>query len=93
MTIFLLSLLPQIILGRILGDATDEGIDARTSYQFLAAMFGSIIIWPISSTLIVAALYWQSGTIEDVVSINWTELLGTSQFYVALSIIMVWLAK
>ena len=90
--IFLLSLLPQIILGRILGDSTDEGIDARTSYQFLAAMFGSIIIWPISSTLIVAALYWQSGNIEDVVNINWTESLGTSQFNVALSIIMLWLA-
>ena len=25
-----------MILGRVLGDSTDEGIDARTSYQFLA---------------------------------------------------------
>ena len=52
--IFIISLLPQMVLGRVLGDSTDEGIDARTSYQFLAAMFGSIIIWPISSTVIVA---------------------------------------
>ena len=31
---FSLSLLPQMVLGRVLGDSTDEGIDARTSYQF-----------------------------------------------------------
>ena len=90
--IFLISLLPQIILGRVLGDSTDEGIDARTSYQFLAAMFGSIVIWPISSTLIVALFYWQSGTIEDIVNISWIEAFGTSQFSIGLSIFMLWLA-
>ena len=90
--VFLISLLPQIILGRILGDSTDEGIDARTSYQFLAAMFGSILIWPISSTIIVALLYWQAGTIEHAIHINWIEAFGMSQFSMGLSIIMLWLA-
>ena len=37
----------QVALGRILGDSTDEGLDARTSYQFLAAFFGSLLIWPV----------------------------------------------
>ena len=90
--VFLISLLPQIILGRILGDSTDEGIDARTSYQFLAAMFGSILIWPISSTIIVALLYWQAGTIEHAIHINWIEAFGMSQFSMGLSIFMLWLA-
>ena len=90
--VFLSSLLPQIILGRILGDSTDEGIDARTSYQFLAAMFGSILIWPISSTIIVALLYWQAGTIEHAIHINWIEAFGMSQFSMGLSIFMLWLA-
>ena len=43
----------QISLGRFLGDRTDEGLDARTSYQFLAGMFGSLIIWPIMSILTI----------------------------------------
>ena len=90
--IFLISLLPQMILGRVLGDSTDEGIDARTSYQFLAAMFGSIIIWPISSTLIVGLLYWQTGAIEDIIGVNWTELFGLSQFSTIFSVFMLWLA-
>ncbi len=41
----------QISLGRLLGDRTDEGLDARTSYQFLAGMFGSLIMWPIMAIL------------------------------------------
>tara|TARA_B100001287_G_scaffold274044_1_gene278610 strand:- start:3721 stop:4770 length:1050 start_codon:yes stop_codon:yes gene_type:complete len=90
--VFLISLLPQMILGRVLGDSTDEGIDARTSYQFLAAMFGSIIIWPLSSTLMVGILYWQTGTIENILDIRWTEAFGTSELSVALSICMLWLA-
>ena len=32
----------QIALGRILGDKTDEGLDARTSYHMLFGMFGSM---------------------------------------------------
>ena len=89
--IFIISLLPQMVLGRVLGDSTDEGIDARTSYQFLAAMFGSIIIWPISSTVIVALMYWQSGQISELIGIEWFESFGSSSYSVALAIIMTWL--
>ena len=80
-----------MVLGRVLGDSTDEGIDARTSYQFLAAMFGSIIIWPISSTVIVALMYWQSGQISELIGIEWFESFGSSSYSVALAIIMTWL--
>ena len=90
--VFLISLLPQMILGRVLGDSTDEGIDARTSYQFLAAMFGSIIIWPVSSTLMVGLLYWQTGTIENILDIRWTETFGASDISIAVSICMLWFA-
>jgi hypothetical protein len=83
--------LPQIILGRLLGDSTDEGIDARTSYQFLAAMFGSIIIWPISSSIIVALLYWQTGTVAEIIGSDWTEYFGTAVENIALAVVMMWL--
>jgi hypothetical protein len=89
--VFLLSLLPQIALGRILGDSTDEGIDARTSYQFLAAMFGSITIWPISSTIIVALLFWQSSEIDVVFGFDWTTCLGQGSIATWSSIGILWL--
>jgi len=89
--VFLLSLLPQIALGRILGDSTDEGIDARTSYQFLAAMFGSITIWPISSTIIVALLFWQSSEIDAVLGFDWTTSIGEGSAAVWSVIVIAWL--
>ena len=84
-------MLPQIVLGRILGDSTDEGIDARTSYQFLAAMFGSITIWPISSTIIVALLFWQSGEIDAAVGFDWTTVLGQGSMAIWSTIVIAWL--
>ena len=92
MPIFLLALLPQIVLGRVLGDSTDEGIDARTSYQFLAAMFGSIIIWPVSSAIITALLYWQSGFITELIHVDWTIMLGDNSFSRIISCLLIWLA-
>tara|TARA_B100001996_G_scaffold77778_1_gene57396 strand:- start:6710 stop:8341 length:1632 start_codon:yes stop_codon:yes gene_type:complete len=79
--LFLLSLAPQVILGRILGDSTDEGVDARTSYQFLAAMFGSLLIWPIASTIAVIIISLQEARISDIIDYNWTELLGHGTFF------------
>ena len=89
--VFLLSLLPQIALGRVLGDSTDEGIDARTSYQFLAAMFGSITIWPISSAIIVALLFWQSSEVDTIFGFDWTTVLGQGSAAVWSAIVMLWL--
>ena len=36
----------MILIAKILGDNTDEGLDARTTYHFLAAMLGPMIMWP-----------------------------------------------
>ena len=45
--IFLLSTFPQAFLAWWLGDRTDEGIDARTTYHLMAAMFSLPLFWPI----------------------------------------------
>ena len=55
--LFIISGLPQAILGRILGDRTDEGLDARTSYHFSAALFGSVIIWPITAGILLSTFF------------------------------------
>lgn len=36
----------QAFLAWFLGDRTDEGVDARTTYHLLAAMFSPVLIWP-----------------------------------------------
>jgi len=36
---------PQAFFAWYLGDRTDEGIDARTTYHFLAGMFSPILFW------------------------------------------------
>ena len=43
----------MIMAGKILGDKTDEGLDARTTYHLLASMLGPIIIWPIPILIFV----------------------------------------
>ena len=87
--LFLLSLGFQLLMGRLLGDSTDEGLDARTSYQFLAAMFGSMIIWPIASLLLVGVLMWQSTSIESLIGVDWMTFLGTSTLQQICTILVV----
>ena len=59
---FLMSMGLQVALGLIKGNSTDEGIDARTSYQFVFALFASMIVWPIvAASMSVALLVWGSG--------------------------------
>ena len=42
----------QAFLARYLGDRTDEGIDARTTFHFLAGMFSLIFFWiPMATVL------------------------------------------
>ena len=89
--VFLLSLGPQVVLGRMLGDSTDEGIDARTSYQFLASMFGSLIIWPLAATIIVLIGYFQETNISSLVGFNWTEIFGPGALFNILAIGIFWL--
>ena len=41
--VFLLSMGVQSTLGLVKGNSTDEGVDARTTYQFVFALFASMI--------------------------------------------------
>ncbi|RJU91524.1 MAG: hypothetical protein DWC07_00610 [Candidatus Poseidoniales archaeon] len=67
----------QIALGRLLGDSTDEGLDARTSYQFLAGFFGSLIVWPfIAGGWLLLAVNAQD-TLAAELGWNWVHLFGT----------------
>jgi uncharacterized RDD family membrane protein YckC len=43
----------MILMGKVLGDNTDEGLDARTTYHFLASMLGPLIVWPIPIAIFV----------------------------------------
>jgi len=72
---FLTSLGLQILLGRLLGDSTDEGLDARTSYQFLAAFFGSLLVWPVVAALWTAGLWWKRAAVGTSLGLehNWLE--------------------
>ena len=90
-TIYSMSL--QIILGRKLGDTTDEGLDARTSYQFLAGMFGSLIMWPIGATIFVIISIVYEPELESVIGIMWLDYLGTQLWQQMLTGILVWLSS
>ena len=53
----------QVALGRLLGDSTDEGLDARTSYQFLAAFFGSLLVWPVVALAWTLLVWFNQGAV------------------------------
>ena len=46
----------QSLLARYMAEGSDEGLDARTTYFFLAGMFSPVIFWPIISLLLVLIL-------------------------------------
>jgi len=75
--IILVSMGPQVALGRALGDNTDEGLDARTSYQFLTGMFGSMLFWPIIAAIMIV-LYVGMGL--DI-GIDLLTIFGESIFH------------
>jgi hypothetical protein len=78
----------QVLLGRLLGDSTDEGLDARTSYQFLAAFFGSLLIWPIIALLWTGAFWVNAATIFDALhSIlpAWSSMTTSEQIMAAIA--------
>ena len=70
----------QITLGRLLGDSTDEGLDARTSFQFLAAFFGSLLIWPVVAGLWTVLVYLNHEALASVLGLpsSWLEVGGAS---------------
>ena len=54
--IFIMSCGIQAILGYKLGNKTDEGLDARTTYQFMVAMFVSLLLWPLIALCIIFSI-------------------------------------
>tara|TARA_B110000003_G_scaffold183420_1_gene182445 strand:+ start:1902 stop:3395 length:1494 start_codon:yes stop_codon:yes gene_type:complete len=56
----------QSVLARYMANNSDEGLDARTTYFFLAGMFSPIIFWPFISVLV---LFFSGVKIFSLVSI------------------------
>ena len=81
----------QVIIGRLLGDSTDEGVDARTSFQFLAALFGSLLAWPIAATAILSQMYSNSDAISKIAGLDIFTTIGTSQAELIVTMAMIWL--
>ena len=82
-----------MFLGRYLGDRTDEGVDARTTYQFLAAMFGCVLMWPFISLLTTGTLWWFESELETVLSFEWTQMFGESSAMVVSAILAVYVCS
>lgn len=55
--VFLLSMGIQSTLGYVKGNSTDEGVDARTTYHFVFALFASMIVWPLVAGGLAAGAY------------------------------------
>ena len=93
--IFMITLLPltilslgwQIAMGRFLGDKTDEGLDARTSYHMLFGMFGSLLWWPIVST-ITAIVYV---TFEPDIGYDFLSIIGSGIASALLGGVIIWI--
>ena len=86
----------QIALGRYLGDRTDEGLDARTSYHMLFGMFGSMLWWPIMATVLtVLAVLFNSDLDYDLVGMfgseMWQEGLAIATLWVS-AIALFWIS-
>lgn len=71
----------QIALGRLLGDSTDEGLDARTSYQFLAAFFGSLLAWPVVAAGWLALAVQQHDIMAAQLGLEWLNIFGERQMH------------
>ena len=57
----------MILIGKVLGDNTDEGLDARASYHFLASQLGPLIIWPIPIVIFIILAFvgpWALGPLQ-----------------------------
>ena len=90
----------QIAMGRILGDKTDEGLDARTSYHMLFGMFGSMLWWPILATIITLLTIAFNSEIDselgyDLLGIYggaiWQEIFASASVWV-FSIFLFWIS-
>ena len=96
----LLALLPTIILGlglqmfgaRLLGDDSDEGLDARTSYHLLFGMFGSLFLWPTLATIFTIISVVFNKELDSALGFDWTVIIGTEMWQEAFAMISLWLS-
>ena len=79
--LFVYCFTPQIAVGRLLGDSTDEGVDARTSYHFLAAMFGSLMFWPIMAIGLLGIENVYHSSVESLIGFDWHSIYGVSELH------------
>jgi hypothetical protein len=54
------------LIGKILGDNSDEGLDARASYHFLASQLGPLIVWPFPIVIFVIVAFVGPWTIAPL---------------------------
>ena len=82
----------QITLGRVLGDSTDEGLDARTSYQFLAAFFGSMLVWPVVAGAWTALVWYNRAAVAELAGwdADWLELAAGSPISGLAAVYLLW---
>lgn len=76
----------QVAMGRLLGDSTDEGLDARTSYHFLAAMFGSLMFWPLLTILAVWFAVSNVSSLTDLIGFDWLSVYGEDKIHAMLAV-------
>lgn len=76
----------QVAMGRLLGDSTDEGLDARTSYHFLAAMFGSLMLWPLLTILAVWFAVSNVSSLTDLIGFDWLSVYGEDKIHAMLAV-------
>ena len=96
----MLVLLPTIILGmglqmfgaRLLGDDSDEGLDARTSYHLLFGMFGSLLLWPILATIFTILSISFNKELDSALGFDWTAIIGTEMWHEVLAMISLWIS-
>ena len=88
--ILVLSMGWQIALGRILGDKTDEGLDARTSYHMLFGMFGSMLWWPILATILTIITAVFNSDIDAELGIDLMAMFGVEIWQQSISFVAVW---
>ena len=88
--LLILSMGWQIALGRILGDRTDEGLDARTSYHMLFGMFGSMLWWPILATVLTVLIVIFNSDVDSLIGFEPVCIFGSDIWEKAIACTIIW---
>ena len=75
-------------MGYFLGNRTDEGEDARTSYQYLAIILSPFIVWPLTAALGVLILAAGFDVRPAILGIQPITLFISVPFYIVLFLLM-----